>query len=84
MLRGVNVSGRNRLAMADLRAVHQALGHVDVRTYVQSGNVVFRCPTADESAVAAQISRQLVSDLGLACPVAVSYTHLTLPTILRV
>ena len=71
MLRGVNVGGRNRLAMADLRAVHQALGHVDVRTYLQSGNAVFRCPPIDESVVAEQISHRLLADLGLACPVVV-------------
>lgn len=41
LLRGVNVGGRNKLAMADLRAVVTSLGHTDVATYVQSGNVVF-------------------------------------------
>ena len=41
LLRAVNVSGRNRLSMDDLRAVFEALGGQDVRTYVQSGNVVF-------------------------------------------
>jgi uncharacterized protein (DUF1697 family) len=71
MLRGVNVGGRNRLAMADLGAVHEALGHVDVRTYVQSGNVVFRCPATDEPGLAEQISQRLLADLGLACPVVV-------------
>ena len=41
LLRGVNVGGRNKLAMADLRAVVTSLGHTGVATYVQSGNVVF-------------------------------------------
>jgi uncharacterized protein (DUF1697 family) len=40
LLRGVNL-GRNRISMADLRALVEALGAGDVRTYVQSGNVVF-------------------------------------------
>jgi uncharacterized protein (DUF1697 family) len=71
LLRGVNVGGRNRLAMADLRAVHEALGHVDVRTYVQSGNVVFRRTPTDESLLAEQISHRLLADLGLACAVVV-------------
>jgi len=42
MLRGVNVGAHHRMKMADLRAVYESLGHKDVRTYVQSGNVISR------------------------------------------
>jgi uncharacterized protein (DUF1697 family) len=42
LLRGVNVGGRASLAMADLRALVETLGFSDVRTLLQSGNVVFR------------------------------------------
>jgi uncharacterized protein (DUF1697 family) len=41
LLRGINVGGRNRVAMADLREVVLGLGHTEVATYIQSGNVVF-------------------------------------------
>jgi uncharacterized protein (DUF1697 family) len=41
LLRGVNVGGRNKIAMADLRQIVAALGHTNVVTYIQSGNVVF-------------------------------------------
>jgi uncharacterized protein (DUF1697 family) len=41
LLRGVNVGGRNRLAMADLREVIESLGHRQVKTYIQSGNAIF-------------------------------------------
>lgn len=41
LLRGVNVGGRNRVSMADLREMLEALGHRAVRTYIQSGNAVF-------------------------------------------
>jgi uncharacterized protein (DUF1697 family) len=41
LLRGVNVGGHNKLAMADLRAAVEALGGVAAKTYIQSGNVVF-------------------------------------------
>lgn len=44
LLRGINVGGRNILPMEDLRAVFRAGGYAGVRTYIQSGNVVF---TAD-------------------------------------
>ena len=41
LLRGINVGGRNRVAMADLREILTSLGHNEVATYIQSGNVVF-------------------------------------------
>jgi uncharacterized protein (DUF1697 family) len=43
LLRGVNVGGRNRVPMAELRRVLADTGCEDVSTYIQSGNVVFRC-----------------------------------------
>ena len=41
LLRGVNVLGRNKLSMPVLRELVESLGHRDVVTYIQSGNVVF-------------------------------------------
>ena len=41
LLRGINVGGRNRLPMADLREAFTAAGCAEVRTYIQSGNAVF-------------------------------------------
>jgi uncharacterized protein (DUF1697 family) len=41
LLRGVNVGGKNKLPMKDLSAMFVAAGCVDVRTYIQSGNVLF-------------------------------------------
>ena len=42
LFRGINVGGRNVLPMKELIASLQGLGFQDVRTYMQSGNVVFR------------------------------------------
>ncbi len=42
MLRGVNLGPHNRIKMDALRAVYQSLKLEDPRTYVQSGNVIFR------------------------------------------
>jgi uncharacterized protein (DUF1697 family) len=44
LLRGVNVGGNNKLPMKDLPAIFQKCGCSNVRTYIQSGNVVFDCP----------------------------------------
>lgn len=41
LLRGINVGGRNKVAMADLREAFEADGQQAVRTYIQSGNVIF-------------------------------------------
>jgi uncharacterized protein (DUF1697 family) len=41
LLRGINVGGRNKVAMADLRQIAESLGHTEVATYIQSGNLVF-------------------------------------------
>lgn len=43
LLRAVNVGGTGTLAMADLQSICEGLGFTDVRTYIQSGNVVFGC-----------------------------------------
>jgi uncharacterized protein (DUF1697 family) len=41
LLRAVNVGGRSKVPMAELRALFEELGHTDVQTYIASGNVVF-------------------------------------------
>jgi uncharacterized protein (DUF1697 family) len=41
MLRGINLGSRDRVSMADLRTLASSLGFDDIRTYVQSGNLVF-------------------------------------------
>jgi uncharacterized protein (DUF1697 family) len=41
LLRGINVGGRSKVSMPDLRQVFESLGHTEVATYIQSGNVVF-------------------------------------------
>ena len=55
LLRGINVGGRNKVSMADLRAVVAGLGHTEVATYIQSGNVVFTSGEADTEALAAAL-----------------------------
>lgn len=47
LLRGVNVGGKNRLPMKELVVEIETLGFTDVKTYVQSGNVVFRGSAAE-------------------------------------
>jgi uncharacterized protein (DUF1697 family) len=68
MLRGINVGGHNRLPMADLRALVSDLGHGDVRTHLQSGNVV--CTgTGRPDKVAGAVSAAILDQLSLTVPV---------------
>jgi len=59
LLRGINVGGRNRILMVDLRACFESAGYLDVRTYIQSGNVVFRSGGGDRVALTEAIERSL-------------------------
>lgn len=52
LLRAVNVGGTGKLPMADLRALCEKSGFRDVRTYIQSGNVVFSSAVAAKKAKA--------------------------------
>jgi uncharacterized protein (DUF1697 family) len=70
MLRSINVGGRNRVPMADLRALTSSLGFEDVATHVQSGNLVFT-GTGSPKAVARAIEEQIAAELGLSVPVIV-------------
>jgi uncharacterized protein (DUF1697 family) len=66
LLRGVNVGG-NALAMPDLVRLVESLGGRDVRTYLQSGNVVYAGPKR----VAAELEQALAQELGVRSPVLV-------------
>ena len=65
LLRGINVGGRNRVAMADLREVVLGLGYTDVATSIQSGNVVFTSEEADTATIAAALERAIAKHLGV-------------------
>jgi uncharacterized protein (DUF1697 family) len=62
LLRGINVGGRNPVSMADLRDAFEAEGHSEVRSYGQSGNVMFSSElerASLEEAIEAMLERQL-------------------------
>ena len=65
LLRGINVGGRNKVAMADLRRIVESLGYGDVATYLQSGNVVFTSNDNDTAAMTTELERALEETLGV-------------------
>jgi uncharacterized protein (DUF1697 family) len=72
LLRGINVGGKNKVAMADLRTLMSGLGQADVSTYIQSGNVLFSAADgADCAAVGRALADQMKDTLGVTSPVVV-------------
>jgi uncharacterized protein (DUF1697 family) len=69
MLRGINVSGHKLIKMEQLRASFEGLGFAEVRTYVQSGNVLFRTRSIAEASIARRIEERISHDFGFAVPV---------------
>lgn len=70
LLRAVNVGGRS-ISMSRLRDVYAALGFDDVRSYIQSGNLVFHSSQRSEAAVTSAIEGAIVDEFGLAVRVLV-------------
>jgi uncharacterized protein (DUF1697 family) len=73
LLRGINNLGSKRVAMAELREVVTSLGHTDVTTYIQSGNVLFTARLtgssaaghADAAALADELERAIADGIGV-------------------
>ncbi len=65
LLRAVNVGGRGVLPMATLRAIAEGCGHGAVRTYIQSGTLLFDRRIDDLAAVAAELQRAIRSEAGV-------------------
>ena len=65
LLRGINVGGRNKVPMADLREVVTSLGHTGVSTYIQSGNVLFSTAEDDTAKLAAALESAIEDRFGI-------------------
>ena len=70
LLRGINIGARNRIAMGELREALEEAGFKDVRTHLQSGNVVL-ASTAKPESVARKCERVIKKRFGLEIPVIV-------------
>jgi uncharacterized protein (DUF1697 family) len=71
LLRGINVGRAKRIAMADLRTLFEELGFTDVRTVLNSGNVVFGSLKRTPAAAARAIEEALVRRIGVVSRVTV-------------
>jgi uncharacterized protein (DUF1697 family) len=64
LLRGINVSGQKRIKMDTLRSIFESLQFQNVRTYIQSGNVIFEAPEEDSTVLRERIENELHDVLG--------------------
>lgn len=60
LLRGINVGGKNILPMSELKRMMELAGCLHIRTYIQSGNVVFKSDIKDEMCLAKNITQLIV------------------------
>ncbi|MEU3911110.1 DUF1697 domain-containing protein [Streptomyces sp. NPDC029721] len=71
LLRGINVGGKKKVPMAELRSVLEELGHRDVQTYLQSGNAVFSSAGQDPAALARELEAAVEARFGFPVKVLV-------------
>ena len=71
ILRGINVSGKNKLKMDALKQMYFKIGYTDIQSYIQSGNVIFRTKTVDSKLLETTISANIFETFGLLVPVLV-------------
>ena len=64
-LRGVNVVGKNKVKMETLREMFAAHGFENVKTYINSGNVIFETAEADDKKLAAKIEKAIEKEFSL-------------------
>lgn len=64
LLRGINVSGQKKILMEELRQVLSGLGFAALRTYIQSGNIIFRHRKTKPAKLAAMIAEAILAHYG--------------------
>ncbi|HQU84381.1 MAG TPA: DUF1697 domain-containing protein [Pyrinomonadaceae bacterium] len=64
-LRGINVGGKNKVKMETLREVCAALGFENVKTYINSGNIIFETSKSSDKKLAEKISEAIEKEFGL-------------------
>ncbi len=64
LLRGINVGGKNKVEMAKLKISFEHIGLRNVKTYINSGNVIFQSDSSDKSNLVKRIETEIKKDFG--------------------
>jgi uncharacterized protein (DUF1697 family) len=75
LLRGINVGGKHMLPMKDLAAIFVQAGCSNVRTYIQSGNVLFNAPASVLNKLSWLITERIAARFGFQVPVVIRTTE---------
>lgn len=70
-LRGINVGGKNKIKMETLREVCAAIGFENVKTYINSGNIIFETKKTDDKKLAAEIENAIEKEFSFKIKVIV-------------
>lgn len=65
LLRGINVGGNNKVEMKKLKTTFELLGFTNVVTYINSGNIIFKCVSIEHGIIANKIEKAIKKDFGL-------------------
>jgi uncharacterized protein (DUF1697 family) len=71
LLRGINVGGGGKMPMAELRRLVTSMGHADVATYIQTGNVIFSAAHDDARLLSEELEAAILEAFGIRAPVIV-------------
>jgi uncharacterized protein (DUF1697 family) len=69
LLRGINVGGKNKIKMADLKSMFEAIGMSRVKTYIQSGNVLFESDEEEEDTLRQKLEKEIEVTFGFSIKV---------------
>ena len=75
LLRGINVSGQKMVKMEELKKAMEELDFGNVRTYIQSGNILFEFKRSHPSLVAGKIAGKIQDRFGFDVPVIIRTLH---------
>ena len=71
LLRGINVGGNKKIKMDSLRDGFSSLGYTNIKTYIQSGNILFCSKEEDKTKLEREISSMIMDKYGFDVPVLV-------------
>ena len=74
ILRGINVAGKKKIKMADLKTLYENSGFEDVSTYIQSGNVIFTSNETSKSSIKSKLENAITQEYGFYVPIYIC-TH---------
>jgi uncharacterized protein (DUF1697 family) len=77
LLRGINVGGKTKVKMAELKACFEKLGYGHVQTYGNSGNVIFTAASTDPRQLEAHVEKALATNFSSSIGVFIrSFAHM--------